>query len=420
MSEAIKQLSRLLLLRRPDDLGMALEHLEKLTGAKQVAERVWRDNEERFQSKLESLKLRSGAAPKAQYAALLGQIGRAEREFVRWGAGHGLSGVVETGSMGRLLKLGASISPYTRGFFLKPAVARAYLKKHPPVGQVKHLGYRSVNELLEREDIFELFAALRFSEDKKWADSFIDSYKDLTPNDFERRAIRTLVVNPDKWRKLAASFVKKKYHNFSHSKEMGIVFAIPLPSRADGMQLRAMALLQHYFAEVHFYATLFELQAKGANHFGKEVVVAIQGDIKHPQIQTKKSFCWPILQRYVAKDPRQDWRFFVPHVMPEALHWRRGLHALAKFAAKHQIPDLSFWEEDLDWVGLRSDGTKSILTLNAEDLIFSYAKGLPFGKHYIYHWRESLWNKIFSEAVGEERMVKLMAANLSKGQICEI
>ncbi len=81
---------------------------------------------------------------------------------------------------------------------------------------------------------------------------------------------------------------------------------------------------------------------------------------------------------------------------------------------------LSFWEQDLDWVGVRTDGEKSILTLNAEDLIFSYANGLPFKKHYFYHWRESLWNKIFSECVGEQRMIELMATNLTRGKICDI
>lgn len=421
MTDSINKLSRLLLLRRPDELAAALEHLQELTGKSNIAERVWNENEERFEKKLGLLKVKSGATPQQQYEVLLAQVGRAEQELSVVAKRYGFDRLGTEQAMEQLLSFGAKISPYLRGFFLKASVARAYLRRYPPVGQVEHLGYRNVDELLEREDIFELFAALRFSESKAWADKFIAGYADLRPDDFEHRRIRMLTINPKKWRALAAPFVKKKYHNLSHSKEMGIVFAIPLPSRADGMRLRALALLEHYFAEVNFYATLFEIQAKSPkNHFGRGVVVAILGDLDHKLRQTKKSFCWPILQRYVAKDPRQDWRFFAPHVMPEAVHWRRGLSAIAKFAKRRRLTNLSFWEEDFDWVGKRTDGAHSVLTLNAEDLIFSYAKDLSFGKHYFYHWRESLWNKIFSEAVGEEHMIELMAANLSKGQVCEL
>src|SRR3989338_3440254 len=103
MSESIKQLARLLLLRRPDELAASIGHLEELSGATGIAERVWSQNQERFEKKLKVLKVKSGATSREQYQALLAQVGRAEGELSSVAQRHGFGKVGEADAMERLL-----------------------------------------------------------------------------------------------------------------------------------------------------------------------------------------------------------------------------------------------------------------------------------------------------------------------------
>ena len=49
------------------------------------------------------------------------------------------------------------------------------------------MGYKDVDELISREDVFEIFAAIRLFEDPQWFnDIFVNNYLNLTPDDFEK------------------------------------------------------------------------------------------------------------------------------------------------------------------------------------------------------------------------------------------
>src|SRR6185436_9642391 len=72
---------------------------------------------------------------------------------------------------------------------IKKSVAKRLLKKSPPPELMKILNYKSVDSMLKRENILELYCALRVTESSEWKNRFIRSYSTLKPADFETRTI---------------------------------------------------------------------------------------------------------------------------------------------------------------------------------------------------------------------------------------
>jgi len=71
------------------------------------------------------------------------------------------------------------------GFYLKEEVAADLLRKNPPPNLMGTGEYRNVDDLLKKENLFEVFANLRFLEDSRWMnETFLKEYENLKPSDF--------------------------------------------------------------------------------------------------------------------------------------------------------------------------------------------------------------------------------------------
>jgi hypothetical protein len=233
----------------------------------------------------------------------------------------------------------------------------------------------------------------------------------LKPTDFEEREIQTKVLGM-KWISAAEKFIEKKYHNISHLKELGIIFIIPINLKVSGETLRTLSLLCHYFYEVYFYSDLIrEFAEKKSADFATEFISLLRGDVlkKLPSAAAgHQSFF--IIQRYLAKDDENDRRLFLPHLNPEALHWDKTEESLAK------IEGLNFWK-DLDWVGdffKTETGSEVLVSFNLVDTIMSLVKEKEMVK-YLFHHQEALWNKIFINYFGQEKVEEIIKQNLIKG-----
>ena len=312
-----------------------------------------------------------------------------------------------------VLKL-AKIKPL---FVLKKHKAKEILVKNPPKNIIKALNYKDINELLKNEDLIEIFCALRFVESKEWMHkTFNRAYKKLTIEDFEKREVDLRVLSR-KWLKVAEKFIEKKYHNVSHLKELGVIFVIPLKIDTPGETLRLFSLLLHYLHEVDFYSKLFEKNSK-EKKFGKKIISLLKGEVPKRIRKKKKTINWLIIQRYLAKDNINDPRLFIPHISPEALHWKKAERDITKFGEKIDGRSLKMWYE-LDWVGgffkEKEDG-ESLVSFDLVDNVMSLVKKNERAK-YLYHHQEALWNKVFEEYMGSENLEKLMIENFDKGYI---
>lgn len=309
-----------------------------------------------------------------------------------------------------------SMTSDTKGFFLKREFAEAILKERPPGELLKHLGYDSVEVLLKKEDIGEIFSALRFIETDAWMHETFDvAYTKFTAKDFEYRSIEVKVLG-EQWRDVAEKFVAKKHHNVSHLKEFGIIFLNPIAETEPGKFLRDFALLLHYLHEISYYSRLFERYADSPE-FNERFISLLRGDV--PKVKGVESGEWLIIQRYLWKNDPQDLRLFLPRVNPEALHWRKAQKDIV--ALKHEEgDDLAFWDI-LDFVAgfFTSDGSQELISFDMEDSAMSFvAASQNLEGYFTYHQQEALWNKIFAEYVGgydilEEYLIK----NMDKGII---
>ncbi len=201
-----------------------------------------------------------------------------------------------------------------------------------------------------------------------------------------------------------------------------MIFVITISLNISGELMRNFSLILHYLNEISFYSEIFEKLANNANNFGQNIISLLRGDVIDKRLSSpadgSNKFQWLITQRYLAKDDENDWRLLEPHINPEAIHWKRAERMLVKAgeALNDFSIDLAFWQ-NLNWVGdfFRTEsGVEILVSFNLVDTVMSLVKEKELIK-YLYHHQESLWNKIFAEYFGEEKMEELIKENIIKG-----
>lgn len=282
-----------------------------------------------------------------------------------------------------------------RCYALTESVARNLLEQLPPPQIMQRLGYESVDTMLRHEDVAELFVALRFAETPEWLNTFNAAYKSMTPDDFEQRDIKVIVFDPNKWGNVAEHFVAKKLHPLTHSKEMGTVGVVPMTvTSMPGAPLKILSMLLHYHNEIRLYSAFFKLISAKKN-FGEVLGRTLIAGTPKVSIHAGNHVHWRVIQRYFAKlDDEQHPEIFEPHVQPEDLHWRAADEALFDID-----PQLKFWQ-GMDYIGIELNG--GIISFNLVDNAFGYSNGVSFEDRYSYHFRESLWNEVFSRYMGSD------------------
>jgi len=400
-----------------DTIRLLEEKLGALTGKKEAMAKIVEENEAAIRNRLDFLGLGRKINAKQVYDALLSKIEADDTELFKV---LGSPSATSSSDWQRVLEIAQNIAGQSEGFFLKKEKAIEFLINQPPQKILQVLNYKNVEEMLVKEDVFEIFSALRFVEGGDWLnEKFFKQYDGLKPSDFEKRKIKVLAL-PERWAAIAQNFVRHKYHNISHLKELGVIYTIPLSLEISGETLRNFSLILHYFNEIKFYSDLFEKFANDVDGFAQNLISLLRGDIidkRLSQISSEKTQ-WLIVQRYLAKDDENDWRLFEPHINPEALHWERAEKILVKVgqSLNNLSADLAFWQ-NLNWVGdyfQTEAGIDVLVSFNLVDMAMSLVKEKELIK-YLYHHQEALWNKIFCEYFGEEKMEELMKENIIKG-----
>jgi len=398
--------------RRLVDLEIGLEEATGKTG---ILKKIAEENEEQVKSHLDFLGLGRNVSALEVYDALISKL---EADDTAIFDAMGLFSLRNPDTPGKIVEFIKSFYPITKGFFLKKAKAIEFLEKEPPLKILAALGYKSVAEMMAKEDLFEVYSALRFLEDQDWLNNvFFKQYEDLKPKDFEERTIELRALDK-KWAAAAERFVAKKYHNVSHLKELGVIFVIPIFLGISGETLRLISLLLHYLNEVKYYSDLFLESGKDELNFATNLISLLRGDVIDKRLDQGGKIKFLVIQRYLAKDDENDWRLFEPHVNPEAVHWRKAEEGIV------QIPEylplikdhLHFWKE-LDWVGdyFKDEVGKEVLvSFNIVDTVMALVKEKELIK-YLYHHQEALWNKIFSSYFGDKKMMEFMQKNMIKG-----
>jgi len=304
----------------------------------------------------------------------------------------------------------AKVKVPRQAWVLKKSVAKEMLRAMPPKNIMQLLGYRSADSMLKRENLAEIYGALRFAETPDWLNTFNETYKKLTPSDFETRAIEVVIMPRERWGDIAEHFIAKKRHNITHLKELGVILMLPVKAdKLPGITIWAMSLLFHYTNEIRLYSSFFKLQ-QVKKDFGEIVVNTLIADPGLGPVIAGKHIHWRVIQRYFGKlETERHPQIFEPHVQPEDLHWR---HAEAVLYGID--PELEFWK-DLDYVALMHDGRPT--AFNMMDVAASYCNKTPYSQRTIYHFRESLWNEVFMRYMGQKTLEEQILQQLDNDMI---
>jgi len=413
--ESVKKIARIL---RTDKniVANTCDRMEDVTGNKNVPEKIMEENEILVEKALSRLGVRRDAFHFEVYNALIAKIKENDEKIFKL---FREPRPVNYEGCKTLLNFAQEIAKIPEGFFLKKEKAEEFLRNEPPKKILEALGYKTVDELLEKEELLQVYSALRFIEDMEWLNNtFFAQYEALTPNDFEMRKIEVKVLD-GKWLTAAEKFLKKKYHNVSHLKELGVIFVIPLELKVAGETMRLFSLVLHYLNEVNFYSKLFQGFKEKPEVFAERLISSLRGDVLDERFPEGKVANWNIVQRYLAKDDEFDWRLFEPHVNPEALHWSKAESMIAGFNERFPETELDFWQ-DLDSVGdffKTEAGVDNLVSMNLIDTVMSLVMDKDMIK-YLYHHQEAMWNKIFSEYVGgQKEMEDMIVKNFTNGYI---
>lgn len=383
------------------------QEMEAKTGIGGIVEQVARENEDFIEKRLERASVTERSA-EAVREGLFSQIKKHEQELYDY---IGIS--PQNFDFEKIAEQARKITTESRGFFLKREFAEDILRKRPPEATMSYLGYKTVEEMLEKEEVEEVFSALRFTENDEWMhETFRIAYTSFTPEDFEERPIKLKVLG-NQWKEIAEKYIEKKHHNVSHLKEFGIIFLNPIAQTETGKFLRDFALLLHYFHEVAFYSKLFR-KYKDLPDFNEKFVSLLRGDV--PEIGHAQKGSWLIIQKYLWKNDPKDPRLFVPRVNPEAMHWEKAEQDLVAFGKQNPGIGLEFWDSLSSVAGLfpNKNGEQELVSFDLEDNAMGVASASDERhEHFFYHQREALWNKIFARgAGGYEKMERYIVENM--------
>lgn len=390
--------------------SLAIRQLEKESGRTSVDVRLTAEILHKVRQKTKQLGLDpDDTTGRELYHALLNLIERQDEHLVKQIGGSDPNNAVQL--MPLMKKAWQDVKTTKTAWSLKPSVAKQLLKKMPPRTIMKHLGYRSVDSLLKRENLAEIYGALRFAETPAWLSAFNQTYHHLRPSDFENRQIKIVMMPLDRWGDIAAPYIHKKRHNITHLKELGVILMLPIAPDVPlrGITIFSLPLLFHYLNEIRLYSAFFKLQQVKPN-FGEILVTTLNADPPQAAVMAGQQVHWRVIQRYFGKlENEYHPEIFEPHVQPEDLHWRRAEDLLVKVD-----PELTFWQ-DLDYVGVMHQDRP--LTLNLLDTAASYVNNLPYEQRAIYHFRESLWNEVFVRYMGQKNLEEQVLKQLNNNMI---
>lgn len=310
-----------------------------------------------------------------------------------------------------LVKQAAENSKQNRKVWVvKRSAAKRLLQNTPPPNLMKHLNYSSVDSMVKRENLTELFGALRFVETPAWQKRFSRSYKSLTPSDFEVRDIEIVILDKERWCDLADNFVRQQRHTVLALKELGAVLMLPTKlERQPGFAITTLPLVWHSVNEIRIYSAFFKHQQMRPG-FGK-IIAGVLNDEEQPAARLgSHDIHWRVVHRFYGQTGKQEHpEIFEPHIQFEDLIWHKAEDLLAEMSW-----ELEFWK-DLDYIGV-ADKARPV-SFNLLDNAINYSTGAAYEQRVTWHQQGALWNELFSRYMGHKVLENQVLAQLQNGVI---
>jgi len=370
--------------------SLTVRNLERASGQSSHDVRLIADLIKQAHSKMKVLGL-DAADTKGEelYSALKARVVRDDQKLIE------ILNVKNENNTGAVLKAIAvqvdKLDMPKQAWVIKKSAAKKLLHDTPPTKIMKHLHHSSVDSMLKRENLSEIYSALRFVESPAWLKRFTKSYKSLKPSDFEIRDVEVIVLSAQRWGTVAEATVRKQRHHITHLKELGVVAILPSAHEVymPGIALLTLPLVLHYITEIRVYSSFFKLhQVKP--HFGKIISEALQSDIHDVATMSGAPIHWRVIQRHYAEASDKDHpEIFAPHVQPEDFYWKKAEEQLFKLD-----PDLSFWK-DADGLAVLGEDKKPI-SFNVIDNAMSTYTNAPYDVRFYRRAQDAILNELYA------------------------
>lgn len=214
-------------------VALIIDKFEALSGYPGEDNRLLSDVRASLRLKISDLGLDpDDTTPKELYHALLSRLEHDGRVFSSLFGHPTLSNPDKFNA--RLINLIELVDLPGETWALKIKVARDLLRQDPPKKLMKHLKYRSIDSMLKRENIGELYSGVSAVESSRWLNNFYHRHCSLTASDFEIRPIDLLTMPAKRWASKAGPYV-------SRSTQVGVVAV--WPSGSDHQEHKLGSLL---------------------------------------------------------------------------------------------------------------------------------------------------------------------------------
>lgn len=298
-----------------------------------------------------------------------------------------------------------------RAWVMKRSVAKQLVKQKPPKKAMKILGYRSVESMLKREPIGDIFAVMKLVEDETWQHEFILSYETLQPHDFEQREIEWITI-PSKLRKHEAYHHDDNRVPTMSMRELGTSVILPSQKYDESTYglLNYIANGLRDCAEIRMYSVYWKLQ-QVHRHFGKKLVSSVRDDVPLGEIMSGHTIKWRVAHRYFSSKEQNSYHveLFEPHIQPDDMAWRRVEEQLSTIC-----PRFSFWQGH-DYIAMLTDG--GAVSCNFLDVLENVTMDNPFELRFSDHFRDSLWNELYVRYMGASIIKEQVIRHLDAGII---
>jgi len=393
------------------------EKMERITGKKGIIEKIGKEMEEKINKRLRELGLKKESTAEEVYQALIEKAKYNDKALFSHFREPELSS--QTGCSTLINSVYELAKPLI-GFYLKKEKAIELLQLNPPKNIMASLGYGSdIEKMLSQEDPVEIFCALRFAEEPDWLNNvFFKAYKNLKKEDFEKREIEVRVL-PERWRGIGQKFLGRKLHHMSHLKELGVVFVIPISYLNPGETLYLFFMTLHYLYEVDWHSKIFEMYSNDKD-FAEKLISILEIKVTGFPLPDENKVSWRITNAHLGKKDMNDPRLFEPHISPEVWHYTKAYKAMKKLASRFPELQLGFWQ-DMDWVAdyfySKELGKEILISFDLIDVGISLLRQSSLQARYLYHQCDNLWNKIFTEYMGEEFLDRILKERLLNGYV---
>lgn len=374
-------------------LRTTLDKLEQASGESSIDSRLLSEIIVKSKSKIKQLGLDANDTNAEELYAALINLAQLHDTFLSKALGG--SDPADTKDMlPRIQKFTNSIASTKTVWAIKHSVAKRQLKSIPPKLLMKKLGYRSIDSMIKREPIDDLFAGIRVAESSEYINKFFDSFKNLRPSDFESRKMLVRLLTQKRWQNVTNNYVTNTRDNLVELKELGSVVIMNLPvEKLKGATIMLLPLILHKLNNIHIYSSYFKFE-QVQNDFGDILSSTLLGKSVSRINMAGLDLSWNVIRDHFGKlsqDGLTD--VFEPHIQLDDLEDKIVEESLYKLE-----PALHFWFGN-NFLGLPfSDGAVS---LNLLDIATDFVNNLSFAASSTKYLSLALWDELLARYLSE-------------------